>query len=151
MMNGDMCPEPPDVYAKWGRIGELLWKVHLYVHSADLYSQSVKRQVADRGAVGKDAWGTQHRWQIAQRISEIVAIACWNEHLSFHPNDAWRIVGKCEIGNMSDVDAVCRIEKEFQLVSPCDELWQRVKDGLTFGDVVTYITEKGVKADRQQS
>lgn len=77
----------------------------------------------------------------SRQITDILNSACWGEPFTFHPSDAWAVIGKCEIGDMTDVDAIYRIERIFGLRSPCDELWERVKVGLTFGEVVTYIDE----------
>lgn len=111
--------------------------------------QSLRRQFRERGPVGPDVWESERRWEIAKQVTEILNDACWREEFSFHPKDAWAIIGKCEIGDVTDIEALYRIERSWGLKSPCDELWGQVKEGLTFGDVVTYIADNvGTKTAR---
>jgi hypothetical protein len=148
MTNGDMYPSVPSCYGKWGYAGQLLWTLRLSVMSGDRYLQSLIRQTRERGTVPPDVWNTHRQREIAKIIADILVSACWGEQISFHPSDPWIIIGKCEVSNMSDLDAIYRIEKAFNVKLFDNDIAEKVLNGLTFGDLVCYI-EKNERQDSQ--
>lgn len=141
LSNGDMYPPPPDPYSNWGVVGRAAWVLRRKFTGGDRYLGSLKRQITERGTISPDVWGTDRRRRIAEQLHRILYTACWRENLSFHPSDPWMIVGKCEVGNMSELDAVLRIEKAFKVNLLAKDFWGRVQNGLTFGNLVTYLDE----------
>jgi len=105
----------------------------------------LKRQIKQRGPVPDEAWQTPRRRRIAEQIEEILSVACWAERLVFHPVDSWSIIGAFEIGDMSELDAVCRIEKRFGVELCNKQFGERVAAGLTFGELVTLIEQQGTQ------
>jgi hypothetical protein len=143
LSNGACSPPSPE-WCKWlGYFGQCCWQIRTRIAFQSLYLQSLKNQIRQRGALGAELWRSNGEWKIAVQVTEIVNATCWREEFSFHPEDAWAIMGKCEIGDITDIEVLYRIERIFGLSSPCDELWHRVSKGLTFGDVVSYISVHG--------
>ncbi len=107
------------------------------------YFASLKRQLDERGPIPVAEWGDPERLAIAQQIEAILAEACWGERLQFHPDDPWRIAGKLEIGDLSELDALFRIQKRFRISLKFDELKsQFLSQGGTFGDFVDLVRQK---------
>ena len=110
-----------------------------------MYFRSLSRQVNERGPVSADVWQTPLRRNIANDIEAILSDACWGERLSFHPDDPWLVIGEWEIGDLSELDAVFRIEKRFGIELPRRELGERIMAGMTFGEFVSIIEGRGTQ------
>ncbi|MBL7042622.1 MAG: hypothetical protein ISR77_28560 [Pirellulaceae bacterium] len=134
----------PNRYLRWGIVGRLAWWWSRPT-KWQAYFRSLKRQVNKRGPISADVWQTPLRRKIANDIELILSDACWGERLSFHPDDSWLVIGEWEIGDLSELDAVFRIEKRFGVELPRKELGERIMAGLTFGELVTIIEEQGTQ------
>ena len=80
---------------------------------------------------------------IAMKVEKILAEACWGERFSFHPDDPWLVIGEWEVGDLSELDALFRIEEEFGIGLPRNEYAERIIAAMTFGDLVTVIEKTG--------
>lgn len=130
----------PDRNSRWGMLGRLIW-LSVRPSVRRTYRRLVERQLDQRGSVPTDVWKTPARAAIANEIETILAVACWGERFSFHPDDPWLVIGDCEIGDLSEVDAIFRIERRFPTGLSLKEYGDRIKQGMTFGDLVTLIEE----------
>lgn len=131
----------PSRFSRWGFVGILAWW-WLRPTKWQAYFQSLKRQVNKRGSISADVWQTPLRRKIANDIELILSDACWGERLSFHPDDSWLVIGQWEIGDLSELDAVFRIEERFGIELPRNEFVEQVMAGLTFGELVTIIEKQ---------
>ena len=137
----------PDCYSRWGYVGILVWWC-LRPTKWKRYKQSLRRQLQERGPISADVRQTPRRKSIASDIEIILGEACWGEHLSFHPQDPWSVIGEWEVGDLSELDAVFRIEKKFGLTLIKKEFSEQVTAGLTFGDLVTIVEKQGTRLPR---
>ncbi len=96
----------------------------------------------DRGPVRAETWGDAERLTIAYSIEAILEDCCWGERLHFHPDDPWRVVGECEIGDLSEFEALMDIEKKFAVDLSAEVLQPFFAKEPTFGDFVDFIREK---------
>lgn len=128
----------PDRYLRWGLLGRLVWLIARPTQRK-AYRQLLRRQCQDRGPVPAELWKSLVRHNIALGVEEVLAEACWAERFSFHPNDPWLVIGEWETGDLSELDALFRIERKFGVELPRKQFAESVVAGLTFGDLVTMI------------
>lgn len=112
--------------------------------------KALKQQLAERGEVPVDVWGSGARQEIARRIEELLAEHCWGERLSFHPDDPWLVAGEWEVGDLSEAEVLMAIEGEFGVKLPAGgELAELLVAGWTFGDLVSRV-EAGMASARER-
>jgi hypothetical protein len=108
------------------------------------YISALQEQISERGKTHDEDWKTPKHVEVSNRIKEILRGICWEVELDFAPQDPWFIVGECEIGDLSEVEVLMDIEKEFKV-----RLRSRDDLGLlTFLDIVNLIVQP-VDADNQ--
>ena len=103
------------------------------------YRDSLRKQLADRGLVPDSAWGSPERLAVARKIEGILAEVCWGENFRFAPNDPYAIVGEFEIGDLSELDGVMAVEKEFGIKILWKEITAEIGECPTFGQFVDYV------------
>jgi hypothetical protein len=103
------------------------------------YRDSLRKQLADRGLVPDSAWGSPKRLAVARKIEGILAEVCWGENFRFAPNDPYAIVGEFEIGDLSELDGVMAVEKEFGIKILWKEITAEIGECPTFGQFVDYV------------
>lgn len=80
------------------------------------YLESLRQQIAERGPVPSDVWGSQARLKVAREWEAILSEFCWGgAGLQFHPADPWFIVGEWEIGDLSELEALMEAERRFDI------------------------------------
>lgn len=90
-------------------------------------------------------WQTPLRRKIANDIETILSDVCWGERLSFHPDDPWLVIGECEVGDLSELEAIMKIEKKFGVELNTKDIFKRIAVGLTFSELVAIIEERGTQ------
>jgi len=122
------------------------------------YRDCLRKQLADRGPIPDSAWGSPQRLEVARKIEGILAEVCWGEDFRFEPNDAYSIEGEFEIGDLSEVEGVTAVEKEFSIKIPWEEMKAEIGEDPTFGQFVDYVMKlasnnsmQGTRAERPRS
>ncbi len=133
-------PSKPEKYKKLSIIGNILWWF-TRPRKDQLYRESIKAQIEERGIVPFEVWGAEERYKVAKRIEKILCENCWLEEFSFHPKDPYYIIGEFEIGDLSEVEALMSIEEDFGFTFDDDHF----KSPPTFEQVVDYVIENKTK------
>lgn len=146
----DLARPIPGGLVRLGIVGHALW-LCLRPTKRQAYFQSIKRQVEERGPVPDDVWRTPRRLAIARQIEAILGDVCWPERLAYHPNDPWLVIGEWEIGDLSELEALWKIGERFGFPVTTDfirgDFAKRITEGLTFGELVSFVEEHGTKCD----
>lgn len=142
LKTADVARPIPKGLERLGIVGRVLW-LCFRPSWRFAYFQSVKRQVEERGSIPDSVWGTPRRLAVAREVEDILAVACWQERLSFHPDDPWRVIGEWESGDLSELDALWRIGDRFGCDLQTKAFAKQIVEGLTFGEMVSFLEEHG--------
>jgi hypothetical protein len=124
-----------------GDMARYRWYQVLLIPKWNRYFASLKSQIASRGLVPPEMWGSHEQHEVARRIEEVLCRVCWGEHFTFHPLDPLLVVGEWEVGDLSEVQALMEIEREFAITISREELDELLANG-TFGDLVNLVSSK---------
>jgi len=130
--NGDL-----DIKGRFARVPVL--RVMLYGTEWQRYRDSLRGQLAERGAISDSVWGRAERLDAARKIERILEEYCWAEEFRFHPDDPYVVVGEWEIGDLSEVEALMEIEEVFDITIKYEEMSASIGEEPTFGEFVDYV------------
>ncbi len=131
---------------KRGPVSEFLWKLGQILACTDphkdwaLYQECLEKQLENRRPPTLSDWQSEKHFLTAEKVTSIINSIAWSKPFSFYPEDPYYIIGECEVGDLSEIEIIMKIENKFKIQFP-KEFYGMIADGLTFGEMVDLIIE----------